>query len=127
MRARDVMLYVICVNIAAPIVLNMGVFSMGPAGTSSEILVFTTIAGAIALLVGGGVSLLLFNFKIPSVLTVYAGMFIGSGTMLATLILQLVSPVEVAIAVDGVLVFLFGIIGVLGAMEIAGGAHGPME
>ncbi len=126
MRARDMMLFVICVSVAAPVVLNMGVFSTGPAGADNSVLVFTTIAGAVGLLVGGGVSLLLFNFKIPSVLTVYSAMFIGSGTMMTTLIAQMVQPPEIAAAVAGLFILLSGIIGVLGAMEIAGGAHGPM-
>jgi hypothetical protein len=126
MRARDIMLYIICVNVAAPIVLNMGIYVGGPAGTSTDTLVYTTISIAIGLLAAGGVSVFAYNFKIPAILTVYSAMYVGSGTMLGVLILQIVPQIEIAAGINVMLGILLGVIGVFGAMEISGGPHGPM-
>lgn len=126
MRARDIMLYIICVNVAAPIVLNMGIYAGGPGGTSMDALTYTTISIAIGLLAAGGVSVFAYNFKVPAILTVYSTMYVGSGTMLGALIIQIVPQFEIAAGINVTLGILLGVIGVFGAMEIAGGPHGPM-
>jgi len=127
MRARDMMLFVICVSVAAPIVLTMGIYSGGPVGTDVNAIEYVSISLAVGLLSGGGISALSFNVRIPSILIVYSAMYIGSVSMMSTLILQMVQPFDVAVTVSGVMVTLAGIIGVLGAMEISGGPHGGME
>lgn len=128
MIARNIMLFIICVNVAAPIVALMGIYTGGPAGTSSDAvgLNYVTMAFAIGLLAAGGTTILLFNVRIPAILGVFTVMYVASVVMMTTLIAQMIQPFDVALIVSGVFVALAGIAGVLGAMEISGGPHGPM-
>ncbi len=127
MRARDVMLFIICVGVSAQIVSMMGVFPETIQGSSVAGLTYTELALAIGLLVGGGTTVLSFNFKIPAVLTVYAAMYAGSVAMMQTLLAQMIHPLEMQLTITGFFLTLTGIIGVLGALEISGGPHGGME
>jgi len=128
MRARHIMLYTLCVGIAAPLVMMTGIFVSGPAGISgSAIEGYFAIGAIIAILAGGGISIMGFNFKVPAVLSAYLGLYTGCSTMMVTLTAQMIKPWEVAAIFSGVFGVLFIVVGVFGAMEIAGGPHGAME
>lgn len=128
MRARDIMLYTLCVGIAAPLVVLTGIFSSGPQGISTgEITSIFGISAIIAVLAGGGISIMGFNFKVPAVLSAYFGLYAGCAAMMITLTAQIIQPTEVAAIFSTVFTTLFVVVGVFGALEIAGGPHGPME
>lgn len=128
MRARDIMLFVICVGLAAPLVMMTGIFSSGPQGVStSAITGYFGISAIVAGIAAGGVSIMGWSFKVPAVLTAYLGLYTGCSAIMITLIAQILQPIEVAAIFSGVFIALFTVVGVFGALEIAGGAHGPME
>lgn len=121
------MLFTICVGLAAPLVMLTGIFSSGPQGVSTGIVEALFASLIISGLAAGGVSIMGFNFKVPAVIMAYLALYVGCSAMMVTLIAQMIKPVEVAAIFSGVFVALFAVVGVFGAIEIAGGAHGPME
>lgn len=128
MRARDIMLFVICIGVAAPLITLTGIFSTGPAGVSTgEIMGYFAAGTIIAALAGGGVSIMGWSFKVPAVLTAYLAIYVGCTAMMTSLIAQIIQPWEVAAVFSTVFIALFAVVGVFGALEIAGGPHGPME
>ena len=122
------MLFTICVGLAAPLVMMTGIFSAGPQGTSTSVITgYFGISAIVAGLAGGGVSIMGWSFKVPAVLTAYLGLYVGCSSIMITMIAQMIKPVEVATIFSGVFIALFTVVGVFGALEIAGGAHGPFE
>lgn len=127
MRARDISLYLICVAVAAPLIAMTGIWITGPEGmgTSAIASVFT-VSIVIGILAAGGVSIMGWSFKVPAVLTAFLGIYVFCSTMMVTLIGQMIHPWEIAAIFSGVLITLFAVVGYFAALEIAGGAHGPM-
>jgi hypothetical protein len=126
-RAREISLFVICVAIAAPLIGMSEVFMGTPDGTDiSAVTSVFTVSTVIGILAGGGVSILGFSFKVPAVLSAFLGIYIFSTALLDTLVLQMIQPWEVGATFAGVFAALFAVVGYYAALEIAGGAHGPM-
>jgi len=128
MRARDFSLYLICVALATPLVMLTGVFSAGPEGVGTSAILSTFgVAAVIGMLAAGGVSIMGWSFKVPAVLTAFGAIYIFCAAMMTTMVAQMIRPWEVAAVFSGVFVALFAVVGYFAALEIAGGAHGPME
>lgn len=133
MRARDISLFVVCIAIAAPLIMLTDVYSSGPAGTdTSEITSIFVVSVVVGLLAAGGASILGFSFKTPAVLTAFLGIYVFCSALLVTMTGQMfavanpASP-EIAVIFSGVFTALFAVVGYFAALEIAGGPHGPME
>lgn len=122
MRASDIMFFVLCFNIAAPLVAATGIFGAGPAGAAALGGYFVWGAAAAAL-AAGGVSVMGFSFKIPAVITVFGAMYGASVALMGTLLYQLSIPVLIV----GAITSISAVVGIVGIIQIAGGAHGPME
>lgn len=122
MRATEILLFVICFNVACPLVGLTGIFGVGPEGTDiiSSYLVWGAAAAALA---ATGVSILGFSFKLPAVITIFASIYGASVAGMGTLLIQLHIPVEII----GALVSITMIVGIIGILQISGGAHGPMD
>lgn len=128
MRARDISLFVICVAIAAPLVLMTDIFSSGPAGADAEsIKSYFAVGVVVGALMAGGASILGFSFKVPAVLSAFFIGYTFCATLLTTLTAQMIPQAEIAATFSLVLVALFAVVGYFAALEIAGGPHGPME
>lgn len=127
MRARDISLFVICIAIAAPLVMATGIFSSGPEGadvtTIGSAFVVSTVVGVLA---AGGATIMGFSFKVPAVLTAFLAIYVFCSTLIVTLTGQMIPKAEVAATFSMVLVALFAVVGYFAALEIAGGPHGPM-
>lgn len=123
-RARDVSLFVICVAIAAPLIMMTGIFGTGPAGGTGIESAFV-VGVVVATLAAGGVSVMGWSFKTPAVLFAFGTIYVFSAALMTTMVAQLIRPAEVAAIFVGVFLTLFAVIGVWAALEIAGGAHGP--
>jgi len=127
MRARDISLYVICVAIAAPLIAMTGIFATGPAGMDvSTIASIFGVSVVIGILAAGGVSIMGWSFKVPAVLTSFLGIYVFCSTLIVTLTAQMIQNWQIAAVFSGVFVTLFAVVGYFAALEIAGGAHGPM-
>lgn len=133
MRARDISLFVICVAIAAPLIIMTDIFSGGPEGVSSGDITSTFLVSAVvATLAAGGTSIMGFSFKVPAVLGAFLVIYIFCSALLVTLtgqMLAITNPAspEIAMIFSGVFVALFAVVGYFAALEIAGGPHGPYE
>lgn len=126
MRARDISLFVICVAIAAPLVMMTGVFSAGPAGADvSTITSAFIVSFIVGVLAAGGATIMGFSFKVPAVLTGFLAIYTFCSTLIVTLTGQMIPVWEVAVTFSGVLVAMFAVVGYFAALEIAGGPHGP--
>lgn len=132
MRALDICYFIICFNFAVILVAQTKIFGAGPVGTDIGNLMIL-IGLAVGALTVGGVSIMGWSFKTPAVIGVFAGIYAASVAMLDVLIAQIIGaipdPNASAIATTFVMLFttLCTIIGVQGAMQLAGGAFGPME
>lgn len=122
MRASEIALYVICFNAATALLAPTGIFGTGPEGTevTSTYFVLALAIGALSL---GGVSILGFSFKVPAVITFFGGICLACITMMGTLLYQMHVPGEIITT----LVFIVGVVDVIALIQIAGGAHGPMD
>ncbi len=128
MRARDIMLFVICVSISAQITTTMGIYNTTIVGAGNPFgFDASTMSFAILGLAAAATATLLFNVRVPTIITLYSAMYVGSVAMIDTLIAQLIAPVELAATIALFITLLCAVIGVFGAMEISGGPHGPME
>lgn len=126
MRATEILLFVICFNVSIPLVAATGIFGAGPSGTSILNEYFLWGAAAAALTVGG-ISVMGWSFKIPAVITVFASLYGASVAALDVLILQIIQPASVAATFAGATTFICTVVGVLGILQIAGGAFEPMK
>jgi len=126
MRMTEIFWFIICFNIAIPLVAATGIFGTGPEGTSI-ISDYLTIAAAATALAVGGVSIMGWSFKVPAVITVLAAIYAASIAGMDVLIAQIIQPASIAATFAGVFTTIAAIVGVLGLIQIAGGAHGPME
>ena len=132
MRARDISLAVICIGVAAPLVMMTDIFSAGPEGVSSDFIknafLVAGSAGVVALLIGGGATIMGFSFKVPAVLGAFLIIYTFCSTLLVTITAQMLAIAgwEIAAIFSGVFVALLAVVGVFAALEIAGGPHGPM-
>lgn len=132
-RARDIALYTICIAIAAPLVVMTGIFSTGPAGMDvSAISAIFGVSVVIGILAAGGVSIMGWSFKVPAVLTSFLGIYVFCSTLIVTLTGQMIAGMgtdyawAIAAIFSTVFITLFAVVGYFAALEIAGGAHGPM-
>ncbi len=131
MRARDISLFVVCVAIAAPLVILTGIFSAGPEGASSGSIVSAFgVSAVVGALAAGGTSIMGFSFKVPAVLGAFLVIYVFCSALLVTLtgqMLAITNPAspEIAVIFSGVFVTLFAVVGYFAALEIAGGPHGP--
>lgn len=132
MRAVEIMLFVICFNVAAPLVGLTGIFGVGPGGTDiiSSYLMWGVAAAALA---ATGVSIMGFSFKLPAVITIFGSIYGASVAGMGTLLLQILATgatgadlanITILIAT---IVTIVTIVGILGILQISGGAHGPMD
>ena len=126
LRAAEILLFVICFNVSIPLVAATGIFGAGPSGTSilNEYLVWGVAASALTV---GGISVMGWSFKVPAVITVFASVYGASVAALDVLILQIIQPHDVALVFAGAITFVCTVVGVLGILQIAGGAFGPMD
>jgi len=130
MRARDISLFVICMSIAAPLIMMTDIFSAGPAGADVSTIASTFgVSAVVGVLAAGGAAVLGFQFKLPAVLTAFLSAYVFSSGLLVTLTAQMLSPWGWGISgtFSTVLTALFAVVGYYAALEIAGGPHGPME
>lgn len=134
MRARDIMLYAICVSIAAPLIVMTCIFGAGPGGTNIGLIKSKVeVSLVIGILAAGGVSIMGWSFKVPAVLTAFLTIYVFSVGMIETLTIQMIMGIgteyagEIAAVFSGVFLALFAVVGYFAALEIAGGAHGPFE
>jgi len=129
-RARDISLFVICIAIAAPLVMMTGIFSSGPEGSSTSSIESRFIVSVVVgLLAAGGASIMGFSFKMPAVLGGFLAIYSFCSGLLVTMTFQMLGLVAWGIAVifSGVFTALLTVIGYFAALEIAGGPHGPFE
>lgn len=128
MRWREIATFIICVGLAAPLVAAMGIFPGSEGISGSTIMTTFGVSAVVAILMGGGVSILGFSFKVPAVLSTFGTIYAAVTGFLTGLIAQLVRPWEVGVTISfGVLLPLLAVVGYFAALEIAGGAHGVME
>lgn len=126
MRARDISLFVICVSLAIPLIAMTDIFAGPTGGSTGSIMAIFAVGAVVGILAAGGVSIMGWSFKVPAVLTAFLAIYGFSATMITTLTLQIIKPIEVAAIFSGVFIALFAVVGYFAALEIAGGPHGPM-
>jgi len=135
-KFMHVCLFIVCFNFAFLIITPMGLFGggVGPAGVgttdlniASMIAVSITV-GALAL---GGIVIAGWTFKTSSVLTAFLGIYTSSSIVFGLLFAQLLAAIGVGIpstaVITGVILALYGFVGVEGAMQIAGTPYGIMD
>jgi hypothetical protein len=127
MRARDISMFVICVALAAPLVTMTGVFGAGPVIGPVNLSATFAVSGVVGVLIGGGLSIMGWSFKVPVVLTLFGSVYAFSSTLIVTLVAQMIRPWEVGTVFSAVFVALFMVVGYFAALELAGGPHGIME
>lgn len=132
MRAREISLFVICLSLAIPLISMTEIYASGPAGLSLEgmitnILISISVSAVVLLLLGGGVSVAGFSFRVPAVLSGFMVIYSFSATLLTTTVKQIIQPSDLGTMFAAVFGVLFIIIGYYAALEIAGSSHGPMQ
>jgi hypothetical protein len=132
MRALEICYFIICLNIAIPLVGATGIFGVGPAGVDPTALMLL-VGLAVGMLTVGGISVMGWSFKAPAAISAFAGIYSASVAMVDVLIIQMIgaipdpSALGIAVTFAVAITTICTIIGVQGAIQIAGGAFGPME
>ena len=109
-----------------------GIFGVGPAGVNT-IALNILIAGAVLGLTVGGISVMGWSFKTSAAIDIFAGIYAASVAMLDILIVQVIGAIPdpsapgIAAIFATAITTICVIIGVQGAIQLAGGAFGPME
>ena len=129
MRMSDIMFFIFSVNIAAFLVSVTGIFNAGPEGKGlgGDYFVIAAVTGVATALAVGGVSVMGWSFKIPAVISIISAFYIWSIVMMDALIVQIIQPIEVAGTFVTVFTIIATVVGIMGLIQIAGGAHGTME
>lgn len=136
MKFIHIALFVVCFNFAFVIISPMGLFGggVGPTGVGAgdlNIVSMIGVAAIVSALALGGVVIAGWAFKTSSVLTAFLGIYIASSALMLTIFAQLIAAIGVGIPstaiITGVIIALYGFVGVEGAMQIAGTPYGIME
>jgi len=135
MKAMHVCLFVICINLAFPLLAPTGIFNgIGPAGTSTSdinILSMVGVAGFVAMFVAGGIVIAGWTFKTSAVVTAFGAIYAASAALMLSIIAQMMAisgvPIPNTGVITGVLTTLYAFIGVWGVLQIGGTPTGIME
>ena len=123
MKAYEIALFVICLSAATLLLAPTGIFSSPTVGMGP----FTSegyLGVIIGIVVGGGIAILGFVFKLQAALIVFGSLY-GFATTTASTIMYTVFKIPGEII--GVVLALLTFVGVWAAYQIAGAPGGTME
>lgn len=121
MKAYHIALFLICLNVAFPLLAPTGIFGALPGGVNVGS--WLNVGAVVSALLAGGITWAGFSFKMSAAVSVFSGIYVGSSALMWTLLLQM----HVHPAIITALGTVYAIVGIIALIQLATGPVGVAE